>query len=100
MFRLGKSEITPEITKGIDEALEARELVKIDILQNCDIDPKYAAEIVAERTKSEVVTVIGRRFVLYRKKKPAKNTTAKPEIKKPLKKTAKKPEIKLGRNSA
>ena len=76
IFRLGKSEITPEIVQGINQALEARELIKIDILQNCDVVPAEAAQIIADRTKSEVVMVIGKRFVLYRKKKAEKK---KPE---------------------
>ena len=67
IFRLGKDGITDDFLAGIREALEARELIKIDILNNCDLDAKEAAQEVARRTNAHVVQVIGRRFVLYRK---------------------------------
>lgn len=69
IFQIGKSSVTPEITAAISEALEARELIKITILKNCLDDGRSAAEVLAERTHSEVVQVIGRKIVLYR---PAK----------------------------
>ncbi len=69
IFQLGKSSLTPEFTKAIDEALEARELIKINVLKNCFDDPKALAQVVAERTKAEVVQVIGRKIVLFRQKK-------------------------------
>lgn len=75
IFQLGKSGITPEITKSIDEALEARELIKINVLNNCMLDLADAAETLSGRTKSVVVQVIGRKIVLYRlsKKHPKIN---------------------------
>lgn len=66
IYQVGKSSITPEITKGIEEALEARELIKITVLKNCMDDPKEIASIIAERTQSEVVQVIGKKIVLYK----------------------------------
>ena len=66
IYQIGKSSLTPEITKGIDEALKARELVKIAVLNNCLDDPKELGSIVAERTRSELVQVIGKKIVLYR----------------------------------
>jgi RNA-binding protein len=69
IFQLGKSSLTPEFTSAIDEALAARELIKISVLKNCFDDPRSLAEMVAERTKSEVVQVIGRKIVLFRQKK-------------------------------
>ena len=74
ILHIGKSSATPEFTKSIDEALEARELIKMNVLKNCADDPKVLAEIFAERTNSEVVQVIGRKIVLY---KPDKD---KPKI--------------------
>ena len=53
IFQIGKSSLTPENTKAIDEALEARELIKISVLQNCLDDPKEIAAVVAERTRSQ-----------------------------------------------
>lgn len=40
IFQIGKSSMTPEFTKAIAEALEARELIKISVLKNCADDPK------------------------------------------------------------
>ncbi|MCH5265295.1 MAG: ribosome assembly RNA-binding protein YhbY [Lachnospiraceae bacterium] len=66
IMQIGKATLTPEITKSVDEALEARELIKINVLKNCVAEPREMAEILSERTRSEVVQVIGRRIVLYR----------------------------------
>ena len=72
IFQLGKSSITPEYTKSIQEALDARELIKISVLQNCMDDPNELAQILAERTKSQVVQVIGKKIVLYKEGKKEK----------------------------
>jgi len=72
IYQIGKSSITPELTAGLDEALEARELVKIHVLKNCLDDPKEIAQILGERTRSEVVQVIGKKIVLYRESKNKK----------------------------
>lgn len=72
IMQIGKASLTPEYTVAVDEALEARELIKINVLKNCFDDPKEIAQTLAERTHSEVVRVIGRKIVLYRaSKKPA-----------------------------
>lgn len=77
IFQLGKSSLTPENTQAIAEALEARELIKINVLQNCADDPNELAQIVAERTHSQVVQVIGKKIVLYKRiKKQEKNRTS------------------------
>ena len=72
IFQIGKSSLTPEVTQAVSEALEARELVKITVLKNCLDDGSSIAEVLGERTHSEVVQVIGRKIVLYR---PAKDET-------------------------
>ena len=69
IFRVGKSSITPEFCVGIREALEARELIKISVLNNCDDDPKELAQLLSERTGAETVQVIGKKIVLYRESK-------------------------------
>lgn len=74
IYQVGKSSLTAEITKGIHEALEARELVKISVLKNCMDDPREIAQVVSERTNSEVVQVIGKKIVLYRESKKKKIT--------------------------
>lgn len=69
IYQIGKSDITPEFTKGIDEALEARELIKISVLKNCMSTPEELAGILSERTGSQIVHVMGRKIVLYRQSK-------------------------------
>ena len=69
IFQVGKSSMTPELTNAIAEALTARELIKINVLQNCADDPKEIAQILAERTRSQVVQVIGKKIVLYKEGK-------------------------------
>lgn len=82
IFRLGKSSLTPENTQAIAEALEARELIKINVLQNCADDPNELAQIVAERTHSQVVQVIGKKIVLYKESKNKKKIELPPANKK------------------
>ncbi len=72
IMQLGKGSVTPENTAAVDEALAARELIKINVLQNCLDDPRQMAEVLAERTHSQVVQVIGRKIVLYREGKKEK----------------------------
>ena len=72
IFQIGKSSLTPEITSAVSEALEARELIKISVLQNCMDDPRAIGEALAERTRSQVVQVIGKKIVLYKEGKDDK----------------------------
>ena len=72
ILQLGKSCVTPEFTKSVNEALEARELIKISVLQNCMDDPFQMAQVLAERTGSQVVQVIGKKIVLYKEGKKDK----------------------------
>ena len=72
IIQIGKSSLTPELTKAVEEALTARELIKISVLQNCLDDPRSLADMLAERTHSQVVQVIGKKIVLYREGKEDK----------------------------
>lgn len=72
IFQFGKDGITPSLTKAIIEALEARELIKLSILKNCDDDIREIAQMVSERTSSKVVTIIGKKIVLYKPNKDLK----------------------------
>ena len=72
IMQIGKSSLTPEIIRAADEALEARELIKISVLKNCFDDPRAIAEMMAGRTHTEVVRVIGKKIVLYRAAKKPK----------------------------
>ena len=79
ILQLGKSSLTPENTQAAAEALEARELIKINVLQNCADDPKTLAEMLAERTRSTVVQVIGKKIVLYKEGKKEKKKIQLPK---------------------
>ena len=81
IFQLGKSSLTPENTKAIAEALEARELIKINVLQNCADNPNEIAQIISERTHSQVVQVIGKKIVLYKESKNKKRIELPPDKK-------------------
>ena len=69
IFQVGKNSITPELVGAVSEALAARELIKISVLKNCADDPKELAQILSERTRSQVVQVIGKKIVLYKEGK-------------------------------
>lgn len=79
IFQIGKNSLTPENTAAIDEALAARELIKVSVLQNCMDDPRELAELVAERTRSQVVQVIGKKIVLYKEGKAEKKKIVLPK---------------------
>ncbi len=66
IFQIGKNEISENMSIQISNALEAHELIKISVLDNSAYSAREAAEILAENTSSEVVTVIGRKIVLYK----------------------------------
>lgn len=72
IIQIGKSSLTPELTAAVAEALEARELIKISVLKNCMDDGRELAQILSERTHSEVVQVIGKKIVLYKQAKDEK----------------------------
>ncbi|PWJ52333.1 ribosome assembly RNA-binding protein YhbY [Faecalicatena contorta] len=78
IFQVGKSSITPGLTEAISEALDARELIKISVLQNCGDDAKELAALVSERTRSQVVQVIGKKIVLYKEGKDDKKKIVLP----------------------
>ena len=66
IFQVGKGGVNDNMCEQISNALEARELIKLRVLDNCDLNAKEAAQIISEETNSDVVHVIGTRFVLYR----------------------------------
>ena len=79
IIQIGKSSVTPELTQAVAEALEARELIKISVLQNCLDDPRQMAEMLAVRTRAVVVLVIGTKSVLYKEGKDIKKKSVLPE---------------------
>ncbi len=72
VFQIGKSGLTPEVTEAVRETFNARELVKISVLKNCMEQPEEMAQILAERTGSQVVQVIGKKIILYKESKDHK----------------------------
>ncbi len=72
IFQIGKASVTPELTTAVAVALEARELIKLSILKNCMDDGNEIASVLAERTQSQVVQVIGKKIVLYKQAKDEK----------------------------
>ena len=67
IVHVGKDGIGENLVKQADDALEARELIKGRVLDNnIEYDARLAAEELAKATRSEVVQVIGSKFVLYR----------------------------------
>lgn len=69
ILNIGKSSVTPELVTAVDEAIKKRELIKLSVLKNCLDDSREIANIISERTHSEIVQVIGKKIVLYRKNK-------------------------------
>ena len=66
IFQVGKSGIGDQLIKQVSEALEARELIKLRVLETSPVTPREAADEIAKATGAEVVQVIGYRFVLYK----------------------------------
>ena len=72
VFQIGKGSLTPEITEAVIECFNTHELIKISVLNNCLEDPKVMANMLAERSGSTVVCVIGKKIVLYKENKDNK----------------------------
>ena len=66
ILHVGKDGIGDNLVKQANDALEARELIKGKVLENCMLTSREAAEELAQKTRSDVVQVIGTKFVLYR----------------------------------
>ena len=72
IFQVGKGGINEQLLKQVDEALEARELIKLRTLENSPETSRSAADEIAEKVGADVVQVIGSRFILYRESKDNK----------------------------
>ena len=66
IFQIGKSGISEEIINQLSNALEARELIKVHVLETAMLDIKEACNDVAGKLGAEPVQAIGSKFVLYR----------------------------------
>ena len=72
IIQIGKDGLGDALVKTVSDALEARELIKLTVLETSEYTPKEAAEELAAATGADVVTVIGRKIVLYRESKTKK----------------------------
>lgn len=102
IFQIGKSSLSPAQVEAIRSALQARELIKISVLKNCGDDPAELAEVIAQRTGSQVVQVIGKKIVLYKKnakKVAGKNSAGKREKKRSGLRAGKKSATASGREA-
>ncbi len=72
ILQIGKSGISEQTIKQIDDALNARELIKIRTLETSPVTSREAADAVAEKIGADVVQVIGSKIVLYRESKDNK----------------------------
>ena len=72
IFQVGKGGVNDQMCKSISDALEARELIKLKVLDNSDYTAKEAANEIAEAVGADVVAVVGKKFVLYKESKENK----------------------------
>ena len=72
IFQVGKGGVNENMIKQIIDALEARELIKVSVLQNCEEDRHVVAEQLAQGASAELVQVIGNTIVLYKESKETK----------------------------
>ena len=66
IFQIGKGGINEQLVKQVNEALEARELIKISVLETCPDNAKNISALLADKTGADVVQVIGFKFILYK----------------------------------
>ena len=66
IMQVGKGGIGDNLTKTVSDALEARELIKLSVLETCLGSPRETADAIAEATGADVVGVVGRKIILYR----------------------------------
>lgn len=72
IFYIGKLGITDEIINQLEHAINARELIKIGVQENCEYNAREAADIIAPQLEAETVAVIGRKLVLWRRSRDPK----------------------------
>ena len=72
IMQIGKGGISDNLQKTVSDALEARELIKLSVLENCEYTPRESAEELASAVGADVVGVIGRKVILYRESKTKK----------------------------
>ncbi|KAA9300857.1 MULTISPECIES: ribosome assembly RNA-binding protein YhbY [Aerococcus] len=81
IFQIGKNGLTDELIKQVDQALEKRELVKLNILQNSSAEVDEAARELAAGLRADIVQTIGKTLVLYRPSQEGKNQKVSADLK-------------------
>lgn len=72
IFQIGKGGVGEQLIRQVNEALEARELIKLTVLETSPIKARECADTIATATESDVVQVIGSKFILYKESKENK----------------------------
>lgn len=72
IFQVGKGGVNENMIKQLIDALEARELIKVSVLQNCEEDKEVVAQKLVKGTKAELVQMIGNTIVLYKESRENK----------------------------
>ena len=72
IFQIGKSGVGEQLIRQVNEALEARELINLTVLETSPMKARECADTVAAATESDVVQVIGSKFILYKQSKENK----------------------------
>jgi len=67
VLMIGKNEVNESLTVEADAVLASHELIKVRILESCDMDRHEVAEALAKSCGAEVAQVLGRTLLLYRK---------------------------------
>ena len=68
-YQIGKNGIDGSVLTQLEEALEANELIKVNVLENCPLSSRECCDEVCEKINAEPVQVIGKKFVIYKESK-------------------------------
>ena len=79
--QIGKGGVTDEVCRCIETALDSHELIKLSVLETAPLTAREAADTVAEKLGADVVSVIGRKFVLFRVSTKEENRKISAELK-------------------
>ncbi|MBQ7474593.1 MAG: YhbY family RNA-binding protein [Clostridia bacterium] len=80
IFQVGKGGVGDAMVKSLSDALDARELIKISVLENASVTARGVADEIASKTGADVAGVIGRRIILYRESPKEENRSYSLEI--------------------
>ena len=72
IFQVGKNGVSDNLIEQLSDALEARELIKINVLENSDYEARELGNLLAEKTNSILVQTVGNKITLFRQKKDSK----------------------------